>query len=191
MPAPISKPYIRSWTQLTSDSIGVPNGIGGTGGLVFGSVGLVEANRSYDGFQDHEPAIQNHGAWVGEAVRFRGRVILRARHPGAQSAADSLASVRPSPRAPGTSRTYSVFSSVTYDLNEQLRRGSGRTLAEGRCAGFHRGIRTADTAPKCRVWARTRMWMRSEFDTASFESVFATIHRGLTSPIRTCHASTA
>ena len=34
------------------DSFGVANGIGGQDGLVFGSVGLVEANRSFSGFKD-------------------------------------------------------------------------------------------------------------------------------------------
>ena len=102
-----------------SDSIGVPNGIGGTGGLVFGSVGLVEANRSYDGFQDQSlqfkitaPGSERLSAFAG--VSYYEHDILGRNL--------RLTPSRPFGQVQSSRHieNYSVFSSVTYDLNEHF-----------------------------------------------------------------------
>lgn len=101
------------------DSIGLSNGLGGTGGLVFGSVGLVEANRSTDEFQDKSaqfkitsPDSDTINAFAG--VSYYEHDILNRNL--------RLTAGRPFGQV-GSSRhidNYSVFGSVTYNVNEQF-----------------------------------------------------------------------
>lgn len=101
------------------DSLGLSNGLGGTGGLVFGTTGLVEANRSTDEFQDKSaqfkvtsPASDTINAFAG--VSYYEHDILNRNL--------RLTAGRPFGQV-GSSRhidNYSVFGSVTYNVNEQF-----------------------------------------------------------------------
>ncbi len=149
------------------DSFGVFNGLGGFGGLVFGSVGLVEANKAYTGFQDRSLQVK---------VRAPGSDRLSA-FVGASTYEHDILSrnLRLTPARPygqvGSSRhieNVSVFGSVTYSLTEQLALGldvrwqkddvrestaefEPQTLAEVPSLGSNKGIAAF------------------EFDTASFK----------------------
>ena len=104
------------------DSIGVANGLGGSDGLVFGSVGLVEANRASSGFQDTSlqfkltaPGSDQLTAFVGASYYehdILGRNLrLTAGRP--YGWADSSRHIE----------NVSVFGSVTYSLTDQLALG--------------------------------------------------------------------
>ncbi|MCY3604242.1 MAG: TonB-dependent receptor [Gammaproteobacteria bacterium] len=149
------------------DSFGVPNGLRGFDGLVFGSVGLVEANKAYQGFQDRSlqvkvtaPGSDRLSAFVG-ASTYEHDILGR--------------NLRITPSRPygqvGSSRhieNVSVFGSVTYSLTEKLALGldvrwqkddvrestaefEPQTLAEVPSLGSNEGIAAF------------------EFDTASFK----------------------
>lgn len=101
------------------DSIGLSNGIGGTGGLVFGSVGLVEANRSTTEFQDKSmqfkiraPGSEKYTAFAGVSYYEHDILDRNLR----------LTAGRPFGQV-GSSRhidNYSVFGSVIYNISEQF-----------------------------------------------------------------------
>ncbi|MCY4255005.1 MAG: TonB-dependent receptor [Gammaproteobacteria bacterium] len=105
-----------------SDSIGLPNGLGRRGGLVFGSVGLVEANRNWTGFQDmslqfkvRAPGSEKLSAFAGVSY-YEHDILARNLR---------LTASRPHGRAE-TSRhieNLSVFGSITYSLTERLALG--------------------------------------------------------------------
>ena len=149
------------------DSFGVFNGLGGFDGLVFGSVGLVEANKAYQGFQDRSlqfkvtaPGTDRLSAFVG-ASTYEHDILAR--------------NLRITPSRPygqvGSSRhieNVSVFGSVTYSLTEKIALGldvrwqkddvrestaefEPQTLAEVPSLGSNKGIEAF------------------EFDTASFK----------------------
>ncbi len=149
------------------DSFGVPNGLRGFDGLVFGSVGLVEANKIYGGFQDRSlqvkvtaPGSDRLSAFVG-ASTYEHDILGR--------------NLRITPSRPygqvGSSRhieNVSVFGSVTYSLTEKLALGldvrwqkddvrestaefEPQTLAEVPSLGSNKGVAAF------------------EFDTASFK----------------------
>ena len=104
------------------DSIGVPNGLGGSGGLVFGSVGLVEANKIYGGFQDMSlqfkvtvPGSERFSAFAG-ASYYEHDILnrnLRTTASRPYGWADSSRHIE----------NVSVFGSVTYSLSDQLALG--------------------------------------------------------------------
>ena len=150
-----------------SESMGLFNGFGGFGGLVFGSVGLVEANKAYQGFQDRSlqvkvtvPGSDRLSAFVG-ASTYEHDILGR--------------NLRITPSRPygqiGSSRhieNVSVFGSVTYSLTEKLALGldvrwqkddvrestaefEPQTLAEVPSLGSNEGVEAF------------------EFDTASFK----------------------
>ncbi|MDE2686210.1 MAG: TonB-dependent receptor [Gammaproteobacteria bacterium] len=150
-----------------SESMGLFNGLGGFGGLVFGSVGLVEANKAYQGFQDRSlqvkvtvPGSDRLSAFVG-ASTYEHDILGR--------------NLRITPSRPygqiGSSRhieNVSVFGSVTYSLTEKLALGldvrwqkddvrestaefEPQTLAEVPSLGSNEGVEAF------------------EFDTASFK----------------------
>ena len=105
-----------------SESMGVPNGLGGTGGLVFGSVGQLEANRAWQGFQDRSlqvkvtaPGSDNWSAFVGASYYEHDLVSRNLR----------LTPSRPYDEAGGSRHieNVSVFGSVTYSLTDQLSLG--------------------------------------------------------------------
>lgn len=101
------------------DSFGLSNGLGGFDGLVFGSVGLVEANRSTDEFQDKSlqfkvtaPGSDKYSAFAG--VSYYEHDILNR-------------NLRLTPARPfgqvGSSRhidNYSAFGSFTYNLSDKF-----------------------------------------------------------------------
>ena len=149
------------------DSFGVSNGRRGFDGLVFGSVGLVEANKAYQGFQDRSlqfkvtiPGSERLSAFVG-ASTYEHDILAR--------------NLRITPSRPygqiGSSRhieNVSVFGSVTYSLTEKIALGldirwqkddvrestaefEPQTLAEVPSLGSNKGIEAF------------------EFDTASFK----------------------
>ena len=101
------------------DSIGVSNGIGGVDGLVFGSVGLLEANRSINDFQDKSMEIRVSSPETGPLSGFVGASYYEH---------DIFAiNLRTTPGRPfgnvDTSRhidNYSVFGSITYDVSDQF-----------------------------------------------------------------------
>ncbi|MCY3987222.1 MAG: TonB-dependent receptor, partial [Gammaproteobacteria bacterium] len=104
------------------DSFGVPNGLRGFDGLVFGSVGLVEANKAYQGFQDRSlqvkvtaPGSDRLSAFWGAStcghyIRGRNLRITRSRPYGQVGSSRHIENV-------------SVFGSVTYSLTEKLALG--------------------------------------------------------------------
>ena len=104
------------------DSIGVPNGLGGSGGLVFGSVGLVEANKIQGGFQDMSlqfkvtvPGSERLSAFAG-ASYYEHDILnrnLRTTASRPYGWADSSRHIE----------NVSVFGSVTYSLSDQLALG--------------------------------------------------------------------
>ncbi|MXW72985.1 MAG: TonB-dependent receptor [Gammaproteobacteria bacterium] len=105
-----------------SESMGVPNGLGGTGGLVFGSVGQLEANRAWQGFQDRSlqvkvtaPGSDRLSAFVGASYYEHDLVSRNLR----------LTPSRPHGEAGGSRHieNVSVFGSVTYSLTDQLSLG--------------------------------------------------------------------
>ena len=149
------------------DSFGVFNGLGGFDGLVFGSVGLVEANKAYQGFQDRSlqvkvtaPGSDRLSAFVGAStyehdILGRNLRITRSRPYGQVGSSRHIENV-------------SVFGSVTYSLTEKLALGldvrwqkddvrestaefEPQTLAEVPSLGSNEGIAAF------------------EFDTASFK----------------------
>lgn len=151
------------------DSFGVSNGLGGFDGLVFGSVGLVEANKIYGGFQDRSlqfkvtaPGSDRLSAFVGASM-YEHDILGR--------------NLRVTPSRPygqiGSSRhieNVSVFGSVTYSLTEKIALGldvrwqkddvrestaefEPQTLAEVPSLGSNEGVEAF------------------EFDTASFKRV--------------------
>ena len=104
------------------ESMGVPNGLGGTGGLVFGSVGQLEANRAWQGFQDRSlqvkvtaPGSDRFSAFVGASYYEHDLVSRNLR----------LTPSRPYGEAGGSRHieNVSVFGSVTYSLTDQLSLG--------------------------------------------------------------------
>ena len=104
------------------DSIGVPNGLGGSGGLVFGSVGLVEANRAESGFQDMSlqfkvtaPGSERFSAFAGASyyehdILSRNLRLTAGRPYGWADSSRHIENV-------------SVFGSVTYSLTDQFSLG--------------------------------------------------------------------
>jgi len=101
------------------DSFGVPNGLRGFDGLVFGSVGLVEANKIHGGFQDMSlqfkvsaPGSEKLSAFVG-ASYYEHDILNRNLR---------LTASRPYGRAESSRHieNLSVFGSVTYSLTDQL-----------------------------------------------------------------------
>lgn len=104
------------------DSFGVFNGLGGFDGLVFSSVGLVEANKAYQGFQDRSlqfkvtaPGSDRWSAFVG-ASTYEHDILGRNLR---------ITALRPYGQV-GSSRhieNVSVFGSVTYSLTEKFALG--------------------------------------------------------------------
>lgn len=101
------------------DSFGVPNGLGGFDGLVFGTTGLVEANRSTSEFQDKSmqfkvtaPGSESYSAFAGVSYYEHDILDRNLR----------IVPARPFGQV-GSSRhidNYSVFGSFTYNVNEQF-----------------------------------------------------------------------
>lgn len=104
------------------DSIGLSNGIGGFDGLFFGSVGLVEANRSTNEFQDKSaqfkvtaPTTDTMSAFVGVSY-YEHDILSRNLRTTAGRPFGNVDSSR-------HIDNYSVFGSVTYNVTEQLALG--------------------------------------------------------------------
>ena len=105
-----------------SDSIGLFNGLGGFDGLTFGSVGLVEANRSTEAYQDKSlelkvtaPANDLYSAILGVSY-FEYDILDRGLR---------LTAGRPFGNV-GNSRhidNYSVFGSFTYNVTDKFSLG--------------------------------------------------------------------
>lgn len=101
------------------DSFGLFNGLGGFNGLVFGSVGLVEANKAYSGFQDQSLQFKVTAPGSDRLTAFAGASMYEH---------DILnRNLRLTPGRPygqvGSSRhieNVSIFGSVTYSLTDQL-----------------------------------------------------------------------
>lgn len=105
-----------------SESMGVPNGFGGTGGLFFGSVGQLEANRAWQGFQDKSlqlkvtaPGSDRWSAFVGASYYEHDLVSRNLR----------ITPSRPYGEAGGSRHieNVSVFGSLTYSLTDRLSLG--------------------------------------------------------------------
>lgn len=101
------------------DSFGVSNGIGGFDGLVFGSVGLVEANRAFTGFQDKSlqfkitaPGNQKYTAFLGMSY-YEHDIFARNLRVTAARPLGNIDSSR-------HIDNYSVFGSMTYNVTDQL-----------------------------------------------------------------------
>ena len=149
------------------DSFGVFNGLGGFDGLVFGSVGLLEANKAYQGFQDRSlqfkvtaPGTERLSAFAGAStyehdILGRNLRLTPSRPYGEASSSRHIENV-------------SVFGSVTYSLTEKIALGLDvrwqkddvrestdeffpQTLAEVPSLGSNKGVEAF------------------EFDTASFK----------------------
>ena len=104
------------------DSFGVFNGLGGFDGLVFGSVGLVEANKAYQGFQDRSLQFKVTAPGSDRLSAFAGASLYEHDILGRN--------LRITPSRPygqiGSSRhieNVSVFGSVTWSLTEKLALG--------------------------------------------------------------------
>lgn len=104
------------------DSIGVFNGLGGFDGLVFGSVGLVEANRSFSGFQDKSmefrvsiPSTDKISGFLGVSY-YEYDILDRNLR---------LTAGRPFGNVDNSRHidNYSVFGSVIYNVTDQLALG--------------------------------------------------------------------
>ena len=101
------------------DSFGLSNGLRGFDGLVFGSVGLVEANKAYSGFQDQSLQFKVTAPGSDRLTAFAGASMYEH---------DILnRNLRLTPGRPygqvGSSRhieNVSVFGSLTYSLTDQL-----------------------------------------------------------------------
>lgn len=101
------------------DSLGLSNGLGGVDGLVFGSVGLVEANRSTTEFQDKSmqfkitaPGSDKYSAFAGVSYYEHDILDRNLR----------LTAGRPFGQV-GSSRhidNYSVFGSMIYNITDQF-----------------------------------------------------------------------
>ena len=106
-----------------SESFGVFNGLGGFGGLVFGSVGLVEANKAWTGFQDRSLQLKVTAPGSEKLSVFAGASYYEHDILAAQNL--RLSASRPHGQAGGSRHieNVSVFGSLTYSLTEQLALG--------------------------------------------------------------------
>jgi len=104
------------------DSVGLPNGIGGAGGLVFGTVGLVEANRNHTGFQDMSLQLKVRAPGSEKLSAFAGVSYYEHDILGRNL---RLTARRPHGRAESSRHieNVSVFGSIAYSLTEQLALG--------------------------------------------------------------------
>ena len=149
------------------DSIGLSNGLGGTGGLVFGSTGSVEANRSTTEFQDKSiqfkvtaPNSETITAFAGVSYYEHDILDRNLR----------LTAGRPFGQV-GSSRhidNYSVFGSITYNINEQFAIGFDGRYQEDKVRES-----TAEFAPQTLADVPTNASNEGiaafAFDTASFK----------------------
>lgn len=103
-----------------SESFGVFNGLGGFDGLVFGSVGQLEANRATDGFQDKSLQLKITAPGSDQLSAFAGASYYEHDILAAQNL--RLSASRPYGQAGGSRHieNVSVFGSVTYSLTDRL-----------------------------------------------------------------------
>ena len=105
-----------------SESIGVPTGFGYSGGLRFGSVGQLEANRASQGFQDRSLQLKITPPGSDKLSAFAGASYYEHDIVGRNL---RITASRPYGQA-GASRhieNISVYGSLTYSLTDQLALG--------------------------------------------------------------------
>jgi outer membrane receptor protein involved in Fe transport len=105
------------------DSFGVFNGLGGFDGLIFGSVGQLEANRLYGGFQDQSLQFKVTAPGSDKLSAFAGASYYEHDILAAQNL--RLSASRPYGQAGGSRHieNVSVYGSVTYSLTDRLAMG--------------------------------------------------------------------
>ncbi|MXZ29145.1 MAG: TonB-dependent receptor [Gammaproteobacteria bacterium] len=106
-----------------SESFGLFNGLGGFNGLIFGSVGQLEANKAWSGYQDKSLQLKVTAPGSDKLSVFAGASYYEHDILAAQNL--RLSRSRPYGQAGGSRHieNVSVFGSLTYSLTDRLALG--------------------------------------------------------------------